>query len=308
MFFNPDPYLKMCIHPGEGESILWLHHHGQITRTSISEATVDPNWSGKYHFIAYPSDMIVFEVKDKFARSRPSMSRFLGRVKVPVNELLERYLATPTSMPFEASYRLNGKNSSSSSASSNANSNFVGSIFFTFSLEKGTLDPRINLRQKFSSSELHGSPSISPFPFFSPASGILGSHQRNREENRSSRSVKDNSRSDIIRQVCQNRSSSLMAHPTSSPSSSSVIRTSTSNMSSNKYHRHSSAEPSLNTSLNQIRQPNQQTNDIPPPLPPKQKLVSSSVNSERSESFSKQNKVSVTSHSVSQTAHQLVYY
>lgn len=286
MFFSPDPYLKMAIHPGEGETtVLWLHHHGQITRTSISEATVDPSWSGKYHFIAYPSDMIVFEVKDRFARSRPSMSRFLGRVKVPINELLERYLATPTSMPFEASYRLCGKNASAS----NANSNYVGSIFFTFSLEKGTLDPRFNLRQKFSSSEMHGGSSISPFPFFSPAGGILGSsHQRTREENRSSRSVKENSRSDIIRQVSQNRSSSLMAHPTS------VLRSSPSNMSSNKY-RHSSADPtSLNHPLNQMRQPNQQiideNNDIPPPLPPKQKL--SSMKSERSESFHKQTKVS----------------
>ena len=35
-------------------------------------------------------DVIEFEVKDKFAKSRPTISRFLGKLTVPVQKLIDR--------------------------------------------------------------------------------------------------------------------------------------------------------------------------------------------------------------------------
>lgn len=40
--------------------------------------------------VARANDLIHLEVKDKFARTKPSINRFLGRVLVDVNQLVER--------------------------------------------------------------------------------------------------------------------------------------------------------------------------------------------------------------------------
>lgn len=47
MFFNPDPYVKITIHPGKGEGVFLLPHHGQVCRTCIAEATTQPSWPGQ---------------------------------------------------------------------------------------------------------------------------------------------------------------------------------------------------------------------------------------------------------------------
>lgn len=90
MFFSPDPYVKMGIQPGLGDGVLLLPHHGQICRTGAAESTVHPSWPGQFEFIGYPSDVLEFEVKDKFARSRPIIGRFLGRLVVRIWDLLDR--------------------------------------------------------------------------------------------------------------------------------------------------------------------------------------------------------------------------
>jgi len=37
-----------------------------------------------------PSDVVEFEIKDKFAKSRPSLSRFLGKASVSVQRILDK--------------------------------------------------------------------------------------------------------------------------------------------------------------------------------------------------------------------------
>lgn len=90
MFFNPDPYLKMSIQPGKRSGLPKFTHHGQERRSSIISNTIDPVWHGeKYTFVALMTDVLEIEVKDKFAKSRPIIKRFLGQLSIPVQRLLE---------------------------------------------------------------------------------------------------------------------------------------------------------------------------------------------------------------------------
>ncbi|KAF3706402.1 E3 ubiquitin-protein ligase HECW2 [Channa argus] len=90
MFFNPDPYLKMSIQPGKRSGLPKFTHHGQERRSSIQANTTSPVWHGeKYTFVALMTDVLEIEVKDKFAKSRPIIKRFLGQLIIPVQRLLE---------------------------------------------------------------------------------------------------------------------------------------------------------------------------------------------------------------------------
>ncbi|XP_062383384.1 E3 ubiquitin-protein ligase HECW2 [Sardina pilchardus] len=92
MFFNPDPYLKMSIQPGKRGNFPTFTHHGQERRASIITNTTNPVWHGeKYTFVALMTDVLEIEVKDKFAKSRPIIKRFLGQLTIPVQRLLERH-------------------------------------------------------------------------------------------------------------------------------------------------------------------------------------------------------------------------
>uniref|UniRef100_A0AAR2LA04 HECT-type E3 ubiquitin transferase n=1 Tax=Pygocentrus nattereri TaxID=42514 RepID=A0AAR2LA04_PYGNA len=92
MFFNPDPYLKMSIQPGKRSGFPAFTHHGQERRASIISNTTNPVWHGeKYTFVALMTDVLEIEVKDKFAKSRPIIKRFLGQLVIPVQRLLERH-------------------------------------------------------------------------------------------------------------------------------------------------------------------------------------------------------------------------
>lgn len=123
MFFNPDPYVKMSIRPGKEQGTLLLPHHGQEMRTFVCENTTNPSWSGQFTFIAFANDVLEFEVKDKFSKSRPIMSRFLGRLSVPLWTLLERANSRQT----ECHFNLSSKNPSES---------VTGQLAFTVLFEK----------------------------------------------------------------------------------------------------------------------------------------------------------------------------
>uniref|UniRef100_A0ACB8FU30 Uncharacterized protein n=1 Tax=Sphaerodactylus townsendi TaxID=933632 RepID=A0ACB8FU30_9SAUR len=43
-----------------------------------------------FSFVSLPTDVLEIEVKDKFAKSRPIIKRFLGKLSMPVQRLLER--------------------------------------------------------------------------------------------------------------------------------------------------------------------------------------------------------------------------
>uniref|UniRef100_A0A452I144 HECT-type E3 ubiquitin transferase n=1 Tax=Gopherus agassizii TaxID=38772 RepID=A0A452I144_9SAUR len=92
MFFNPDPYLKISIQPGKHSIFPALPHHGQEKRSKITYNTVNPIWQGEqFSFVSLPTDVLEIEVKDKFAKSRPIIKRFLGKLSMPVQRLLERH-------------------------------------------------------------------------------------------------------------------------------------------------------------------------------------------------------------------------
>ncbi|XP_052461978.1 E3 ubiquitin-protein ligase HECW2 [Carassius gibelio] len=107
MFFNPDPYLKMSIHPGKRSCFPTFSHHGQERRSGITTNTTDPLWHGEKHtFVALMTDVLVIEVKDKFAKSRPIIKRFLGQLIIPVQMLLERHASGNQSLSFSLCRRL----------------------------------------------------------------------------------------------------------------------------------------------------------------------------------------------------------
>ncbi|XP_067406478.1 E3 ubiquitin-protein ligase HECW1 [Emydura macquarii macquarii] len=92
MFFNPDPYLKISIQPGKHSIFPALPHHGQEKRSKITCNTVNPIWQGEqFSFVSLPTDVLEIDVKDKFAKSRPIIKRFLGKLSMPVQRLLERH-------------------------------------------------------------------------------------------------------------------------------------------------------------------------------------------------------------------------
>jgi len=47
MFFNPDPYLKLRIEPGQDRAQPVLAHHYKDRRTTICENTTEPNWNNE---------------------------------------------------------------------------------------------------------------------------------------------------------------------------------------------------------------------------------------------------------------------
>ncbi|XP_041923304.1 E3 ubiquitin-protein ligase HECW1 [Alosa sapidissima] len=92
MFFNPDPYLKISIQPGKHSTFPALPHHGQEKRSGIVCNTINPVWQReRFNFVSLPTDVLEIEVKDKFAKSRPIIKRFLGKLCVPVQRLLEKH-------------------------------------------------------------------------------------------------------------------------------------------------------------------------------------------------------------------------
>ncbi|KAG8572567.1 hypothetical protein GDO81_012096 [Engystomops pustulosus] len=92
MFFNPDPYIKISIQPGKHSIFPALPHHGQEKRSKIICNTVNPVWKRElFSFVSLPTDVLEIEVKDKFAKSRPIIKRFLGKLSMPVQRLLERH-------------------------------------------------------------------------------------------------------------------------------------------------------------------------------------------------------------------------
>ncbi|XP_071479758.1 E3 ubiquitin-protein ligase HECW2-like, partial [Diadema antillarum] len=110
IIFNPHPYVKFSIQtrrPGKEQPRTNDHHHHhhhhhhnhnqqqqqqqQQQRTTIAENTVMPVWQGQeFTFTVTRTDVLELEVKDKFNRSHPVISRFLGKLSIPVQRLVEK--------------------------------------------------------------------------------------------------------------------------------------------------------------------------------------------------------------------------
>ncbi len=107
LFFNPDPYVRISIsHCTNGPS---TNGSGSVTagsqaisralfygyardyKTSTATNTCFPSWkSENFVIVARTSDSLEFEVKDKFAKTKPSINRFLGRALVDIKTLLDK--------------------------------------------------------------------------------------------------------------------------------------------------------------------------------------------------------------------------
>lgn len=61
--------------------------HRAIERTSINRLSL-PSLSQEFLFSTYENDKIEVEIKDKFAKSRPTISRNLGRLRINIPQLL----------------------------------------------------------------------------------------------------------------------------------------------------------------------------------------------------------------------------
>ncbi|KAK4328466.1 hypothetical protein Pmani_001142 [Petrolisthes manimaculis] len=108
IFFQPDPYVKLRVLPGESQAL--LPHHGQESRSSVVENTVNPTWKRQeFPLVAYPNDVVEIELKDKFAKSRPIMSRFLGRLTIQVASLRDKSSGSGGQLDFALSSKSAGE-------------------------------------------------------------------------------------------------------------------------------------------------------------------------------------------------------
>lgn len=117
MFFNPDPYVKVTIIPSVSQSTALnqtqisqspaslqrtvltptsttqttLFGYAREYKTFVATNTCFPSWKNdNFVIVARETDRVLFEVKDKFARTKPSINRFLGRVLVDIQTLVEK--------------------------------------------------------------------------------------------------------------------------------------------------------------------------------------------------------------------------
>ncbi|KAH9520087.1 E3 ubiquitin-protein ligase HW2 [Bulinus truncatus] len=90
MFFNPDPYIKLQILPHNPRGRIANHHYKKF-RTSVFSNSPNPSWaSDKFSLTVFLADLLEVEVKHKFSKSRPTMSRFLGRITIPVQTIMDK--------------------------------------------------------------------------------------------------------------------------------------------------------------------------------------------------------------------------
>ncbi|PIK44807.1 putative E3 ubiquitin-protein ligase HECW1 [Apostichopus japonicus] len=106
MFFNPIPTSKCRSilarrgSSGDFRAVTWSANNTRGPRyeaTRVCQSGIArrvlvmiPIALQEFQFTVTPTDVLELEVKDKFAKSRPIISRFLGRVSVPIQRLLEK--------------------------------------------------------------------------------------------------------------------------------------------------------------------------------------------------------------------------
>ncbi|GIY11306.1 hypothetical protein CEXT_162782 [Caerostris extrusa] len=268
MFFNPDPYVKISIQPGKAEGVLLLPHHGQVCRTTIAESTTQPCWPGQFEFIAYPSDILDFEVKDKFAKSRPIISRFLGKFSIQICLLLDQC----TGVPIEFTFSLCSKNPSD---------HVTGQLSFTFTLENGPVDPWTHIRQvhnpiyatDLSDSQITGS-SVPNTPQHIVLSSRSAQSQNGNLSGNGSRRLRSGSDQSINSITAApppaRRASQVSVTRLSIPPATTTSSTSTVAFTNMEYV----LQPATDTTIEPSPVPTPAKEmDLPPPLPPKQKTA-----------------------------------
>ncbi|CAF3915427.1 unnamed protein product [Rotaria sp. Silwood2] len=93
VLFKPDPYIKVSLIAGHLHKQLRTssHFHNQEKRTNVIPNTCHPKWYNQsFIFQTFQTDLLEFEVKDKFVKTRPTMNRFLGKLTIHVGFLLDK--------------------------------------------------------------------------------------------------------------------------------------------------------------------------------------------------------------------------
>ncbi|CAF0995991.1 unnamed protein product [Adineta steineri] len=93
VFFKPDPYIKVSLIAGRLHKQLRIssHFYNQEKRTNVIPNTCHPKWYNQsFTFQTFHTDLLEFEVKDKFVKTRPTMNRFLGKLTVHIGYLLDK--------------------------------------------------------------------------------------------------------------------------------------------------------------------------------------------------------------------------
>ncbi|CAG5134538.1 unnamed protein product [Candidula unifasciata] len=90
MIFNSDPYVKFQVLPHSQRDCIQKHHYREY-RSSVAFNTANPSWpSEKFKLEVLVTDLLDIEVKHKFSKSKPMMSRFLGHATIPVQNIVDR--------------------------------------------------------------------------------------------------------------------------------------------------------------------------------------------------------------------------
>ncbi|CAF0753148.1 unnamed protein product [Adineta ricciae] len=93
VFFKPDPYIKVSLIAGRLHKQFRIssHFYNQEKRTNVIPNTCHPKWYNQsFTFQTFHTDLLEFEVKDKFVKTRPTMNRFLGKITVQIGFLLDK--------------------------------------------------------------------------------------------------------------------------------------------------------------------------------------------------------------------------
>ncbi|CAF4901807.1 unnamed protein product, partial [Rotaria socialis] len=108
VFFKPDPYIKVSLITGQLHKQLRTssHFHNQEKRTNVIPNTCHPKWYNQsFTFQTFYTDLLEFEVKDKFVKTRPTMNRFLGKLTIHVGFLIDKLNKNTTTYVFNLQRR-----------------------------------------------------------------------------------------------------------------------------------------------------------------------------------------------------------
>ncbi|CAF4120047.1 unnamed protein product [Rotaria magnacalcarata] len=92
--FKPDPYIKVSLITDLLHKLLQTssHFHNQEKkRTNVILNKCHPKWYNQsFTFETFYTDLLEFEIKDKFVKTRPTMNRFLGKLTIHVGFLIDK--------------------------------------------------------------------------------------------------------------------------------------------------------------------------------------------------------------------------
>jgi len=106
-----------------------LAHHQQVHSTKNQDSTLNPVWSEQLYIQVLRSDVLELQVKD--GNSKNTFNRFLGKIQIPILEILDRLNSNE--------YRFTGALSKRGNINSLSNAQHFGSISFVITDGRSSL-------------------------------------------------------------------------------------------------------------------------------------------------------------------------